>query len=56
MFISVQRLVTLGGVIHKNYAREITILVYSLAEPIKIKKGQKIAKSIISNEKTEING
>ena len=42
----------LGGVIiNKNYAKEIIILMYSLTEPIKIKKGQKIAKLIISNKK-----
>ena len=42
---------TLGGFIDKNYAREIIILMYSLTEPIKIKKGQKIAQLIISNKK-----
>ena len=45
---------TLGGVIiNKNYAKEIIVLMYSLTEPIKIKKGQKIAKLIISNKKVE---
>ena len=44
-------LLTLGGVIYKNYTREIIVLMYSLTEPIKIKKGQKIAKLIISNKK-----
>ena len=29
------------------------ILTYSLTEPIKIKKGEKIAQLIISNKKTE---
>ena len=33
---------TLNGVIiNKNYAEEIIVLMYSLTEPIKIKKGQK---------------
>ena len=49
-------LLTLGGFIDKNYAKEIIILMYSLKEPIKIKKGQKIAQLIISNKKTERNG
>ena len=44
-------LVTLGGFIDKNYSREIIVLMYSLTEPIKIKKGEKIAKLIISNKK-----
>ena len=47
---------TLGGVIYKNYTREIIVLMYSLTEPMKIKKGQKITKLIISNKKTERNG
>ena len=34
-------LVTLGGFIDKNYSKEIIILMYSLTEPIKIKKGKK---------------
>ena len=46
-----KELLTLGGVIDKNYANEIIALMYSLTEPIKIKKGQKIAKLIISNKK-----
>ena len=50
-------LLTLGGVIiDENYAKEIIVLMYSLTEPIKIKKRQKIAKLIISNNKTERNG
>ena len=44
---------TLGGFIDKNYSKEIIVLMYSLTEPIKIKKGQKIAQLIISNKKTE---
>ena len=46
-------LVTLGGFIDKNYSKEIIVLMYSLTEPIKIEKGEKIAKLIISNKKTE---
>ena len=44
-------LVTLGGVIYKNYTREIIVLMYSLTEAIKIKKGQKTGKLIIFNKK-----
>ena len=43
---------TLGGFIDKNYAKEIIVLMYSLTEPIKIKKRQKIAQLIISNKKS----
>ena len=46
-------LFTLGGFIDKNYSKEIIILMYSLTEPIKIKKEKKIAQLIISNKKTE---
>ena len=46
-------LVTSGGFIDKNYSKEIIVLMYSLTEPIKIKKGEKIAKLIVSNKKTE---
>ena len=42
---------TLSGFIDKNYAKEILVLMYSLTEPIKIKKGQKTAQLIISNKK-----
>ena len=42
----------LGGFIDKNYSKEIIVLMYSLTEPIKIKKGEKIAQLIISNKKT----
>ena len=42
---------TLGGFIDKNYSKEIIVLMYSLTEPIKIEKGQKIAQLIISNKK-----
>ena len=44
---------TLGGFNDKNYSKEIIVLMYSLTEPIKIKKREKIAQLIISNKKTE---
>ena len=40
-------LLTLGGVIDKDYTREIIVIMTSLIEPIKIKK--KIAQLIVSN-------
>ena len=46
-------LFTLGGFTDKNYSKEIIVLMYSLTEPIKIKKREKIAQLIISNKKTE---
>ena len=42
-------LLTLCGVIDKYCTGEIIVIVTSLIEPIKIKKGQKIAQSIVSN-------
>ena len=42
-------LLTLGGVIDQDYMGEIIVLMTSLIEPIKIKKGQKIAQLIVSN-------
>ena len=42
-------LLTLGGVIDKHYTGEIIVIMTSLIEPIKIKKGQKIAQLIVSN-------
>ena len=42
-------LLTLGGVIDKEYTGEIIVIMTSLIETIKIKKGQKIAQLIVSN-------
>ena len=42
-------LLTLGGVIDEDYTGEIIIIMTSLIEPIKIKKGQKIAQLIVSH-------
>ena len=42
-------LLTLGGVIDKDYTGEIIVIMPSLIEPIKIKKRQKIAQLIVSN-------
>ena len=42
-------LLTLGGVIDKDYTGEIIVIMTSLIEPIKIKKGQKMAQLIVSN-------
>ena len=42
-------ILTLGGVIDNDYTGEIIITMTSLIEPIKIKKGQKIAQLIVSN-------
>ena len=50
--LSSKGLLTIGGaIIDKNYAREIIVMMTSLTEPIKIKKGQKIGKLVISNKK-----
>ena len=42
-------LLTLGGVIEKDYTGEIIVIMTFLIEPIKIKKRQKIAQLIVSN-------
>ena len=42
-------LLTLGGVIDSDYAGEIIVIMTSLIEPIKIKKGQKIVQLIVSS-------
>ena len=47
--LAAKGLLTLGGVIDNDYTGEIIIITTSLIEPIKIKKGQKIAQLIVSN-------
>ena len=42
-------LLTLSGVIDKDYTGEIIVIITSLIEPIKIKEGQKVAQLIVSN-------
>ena len=42
-------LLTLGGVIDKDYTGEIIVIMTSLITTIKMKKRQKIAQSIVSN-------
>ena len=42
-------LLTLGGVVDSDYTGEIIVIMTSLIESIKIKKGQKIAQLIVSN-------
>ena len=44
-----KELLTLGGVFDKDYTGEIIVIMTSLIEPIKIKKGQKIAQLIVSS-------
>ena len=47
--LAAKGLLTLGGVIDNDYTGEIIVIMTSLTEPIKIKKGQKIAQLIVSN-------
>ena len=47
--LAAKGVLTLGGVIDSDYAREIIVIMTSLIETIKIKKGQKIAQLIVSN-------
>ena len=47
--LAARGLLTLGGVIDNDYSGEIIVIMTSLIEPIKIKKGQKIAQLIVSN-------
>ena len=47
--LAAKGLLTLGGVIDNDYTGEIIVIMTSLIEPIKIKKGQKIAQLIVSN-------
>ena len=47
--LAAKELLTLGRVIDNDYTGEIIVIMTSLIEPIKIKKGQKIAQLIVSN-------
>ena len=47
--LATKGLLTLGGVIDNDCTGEIIVIMTSLIEPIKIKKGQKIAQLIVSN-------
>ena len=47
--LAAKGLLTLGGVIDNDYTGEIIVTMTSIIEPIKIKKGQKIAQLIVSN-------
>ena len=47
--LAAKGILTLGGVIDNDYTGEIIVIMTSLIEPIKIKKGLKIAQLIVSN-------
>ena len=47
--LAAKGLLTLGGVIDNDYTGEIIVIMTLLTEPIKIKKGQRIAQLIVSN-------
>ena len=47
--LAAKGLLTLGGVIDVDYKGEIIVIMTSLIEPIKIKKGQKITQLIVCN-------
>ena len=47
--LAAKGILTLGGVIDSDYTGEIIVIMTSLIEPIKIKKGQKIAQLIVCN-------
>ena len=47
--LAAKGILTLGGVIDNDYTGEIIVIMTSLIEPMKIKKGQKIAQLIVSN-------
>ena len=47
--LAAKGLLTLGEVIDNDYIGEIIVIMASLIEPIKIKKGQKIAQLVVSN-------
>ena len=44
-----KELLTLGGVIDKDYTGEIIVIMTSFIETIKIRKGQRVAQLIVSN-------
>ena len=46
--LTAKGILTLGGVIDNDYTGEIIVIMTSLIEPIKIKKGQKTAQLIVS--------
>ena len=47
--LATKGLLTLGGAIDSDYTGEIIVIMTSSIEPIKIKKGQKIAQLIVCN-------
>ena len=47
--LAAKGILTLGGVIDNDYMGEIIVIMTSLIEPIKTKKGQKIAQLIVPN-------
>ena len=47
--LAAKGLLTLGGVTDNDYTGEIIVITTSLIEPIKIKKGPKIAQLIVCN-------
>ena len=47
--LATKGILTLGGVTDNDYTGEIVVIMTSLIEPIKIKKGQKIAQLIVFN-------
>ena len=47
--LTAKGLLTLGGIIDNDYTGEIIVIMTSLIELIKFKKGQKIAQLIVSN-------
>ena len=47
--LAIKGILTLDGVTDKDYMGEIIVIMTSLIEPIKIKKGQKEAQLIVSN-------
>ena len=47
--LAAKGILTLGRVIDNDYTGEIIVIMTSLIEPVKIKKGKKIAQLIVSN-------